>query len=344
MVFLLPSVTGCCWGFFGHKLINQQAVYSLPLPLQQIFLPHQDYLSIQAVDPDKRRYAVKEEAFQHYFDSEKWAGWLDSASIYDRPSLLESIGHFALIDSDTVWVDRSDPVFDSVVLAVPRWYCGTSWDYKEAEILDTMALHGVLPITINRYYQKLIRAFESQDIRECLQVAAELGHYIGDAHVPLHTTVNYNGQLTGQVGIHALWETHVPECLAEETFDWAIGGADFLKDVPSRTWGIIRQSHEMVDSVLELERIVRHQFAEEEESCFRERSGSMSILPCEEFLKAYESRMSHMVERQMRMSIKAISSYWWSAYVEAGQPEMNGVRVATEETELPTGVGGVRCD
>jgi hypothetical protein len=43
-----------------------------------------------------------------------------------------------------------------------------------------------------------------------------LGHYIGDAHVPLHTTSNYNGQKTNQHGIHGLWESRIPEQLFDE--------------------------------------------------------------------------------------------------------------------------------
>jgi hypothetical protein len=36
--------------------------------------------------------------------------------------------------------------------------------------------------------------------------AAILSHYVADAHVPFHATVNYDGQLTGQRGIHARFE------------------------------------------------------------------------------------------------------------------------------------------
>ncbi len=41
------------------------------------------------------------------------------------------------------------------------------------------------------------------DSIKILKYSADLSHYIGDAHVPLHTTSNHNGQLTNQVGIHA---------------------------------------------------------------------------------------------------------------------------------------------
>ena len=59
---------------------------------------------------------------------------------------------------------------------------------------------------------RLIRGFESSkrngqyahsDIRF---FSAIIGHYVADAHVPLHAVLNYNGQLTGQTGIHNRWE------------------------------------------------------------------------------------------------------------------------------------------
>ena len=51
------------------------------------------------------------------------------------------------------------------------------------------------------------------NLEDVLRTAADLGHYLADAHVPLHTTGNYNGQRTNQTGIHALWETHNVEHL-----------------------------------------------------------------------------------------------------------------------------------
>ena len=44
-----------------------------------------------------------------------------------------------------------------------------------------------------------------------IKFSAELSHYVGDAFVPLHTTINYDGQLTDQKGLHSLWESQLPE-------------------------------------------------------------------------------------------------------------------------------------
>ncbi len=63
-----------------------------------------------------------------------------------------------------------------------------------------------------------------------MRISAEFGHYIADACVPLHTTSNYNGQLTDQVGIHAFWESRIPELFAVEEFDMIVGTASYIDD------------------------------------------------------------------------------------------------------------------
>ncbi len=57
---------------------------------------------------------------------------------------------------------------------------------------------GILPWHINRVYYQLRDAFMIRDLKKILRLSAEIGHYIADANVPLHTTENYNGQRAGQ--------------------------------------------------------------------------------------------------------------------------------------------------
>ena len=68
-----------------------------------------------------------------------------------------------------------------------------------------------MPWYIQDIMTKLTKAFKDKRKTEILFLAADLGHYIGDAHMPLHTSANHNGQLTNQKGIHALFESAIPE-------------------------------------------------------------------------------------------------------------------------------------
>ena len=49
-----------------------------------------------------------------------------------------------------------------------------------------------------------------------LVVAGTMGHYVGDMSQPLHCTENYDGQLTGQKGLHAFYEDKVVDALYPE--------------------------------------------------------------------------------------------------------------------------------
>lgn len=84
--------------------------------------------------------------------------------------------------------------------------------------LDSMLEYGYVPYWIIIMQDRLTNAFRQKNKDSILFYAADLSHYIGDAHVPLHTSINYDGQLTGQKGLHALWESVVPE-LTLEQFD-----------------------------------------------------------------------------------------------------------------------------
>ena len=116
----------------------------------------------------------------------------------------------------------ADHYGDSVFAALPRSWVEAVDKYSE----DTLQAYGILPWHIYTMYHRLRDAFAVRDPSLILKVSAELGHYIGDAHVPLHTTENYNGQLTGQEGIHGLWESRLPELFSSE-YDFMVGRAEY---------------------------------------------------------------------------------------------------------------------
>jgi hypothetical protein len=70
---------------------------------------------------------------------------------------------------------------------------------------------GVVPWIIQDRWRDLVDAFRAGDPAKVAFTTAILGHYIGDAHVPLHTTINHDGQLTNQRGVHSRWESGLVE-------------------------------------------------------------------------------------------------------------------------------------
>jgi len=196
--------------------------------------------------------------------------------------------------------------------------------YKHAQVIarDKFSSFGILPYYLVQMKNKLTQAFLENDKRKIMRLSADFGHYIGDAHVPLHTTLNYNGELTDQVGIHAFWESRLPELFAEKEYDFYVGKAEYVDDVQSYFWDIILSSHQDVHIVLEKEKEIRARYPKDQQFCFDVRLDATQYLQCEEFAKAYHESLDGMVERRMKASIKAIGDLWYTCWVDAGQPKL----------------------
>ncbi|WP_316797016.1 zinc dependent phospholipase C family protein [Pedobacter agri] len=193
--------------------------------------------------------------------------------------------------------------------------------------------NGIVPWQIQRTYFSLVKAFANRDSTKILKHSADLGHYIGDAHVPLHTTANHNGQLTNQVGIHAFWESRLPE-LFSTNYNFVVGKAKYIENPLKEAWKILKHTHGLVDTVLALEAKLAASFPSDKKYSFSERNNIVLKQYSVEYSKTYHDQMNKMVERQMRSAIMEIGSFWYSAWVDAGQPELkNLVKLQTEPEE-----------
>lgn len=215
----------------------------------------------------------------------------------------------------------------------PRWNIGvdslskllntSDLDCRKAFAHDRFSEHGIVPYHLQQMLRRLTEAFLEKDTKKILRLSADFGHYIADAHVPLHTTQNYNGQLTGQDGIHAFWESRIPELFADETYDFWVGRAELIEKPEEYFWNIVLTSHSLVDSVLGIERELRRSFPSDRQDCYEMRGSNQLKTPCEEFAAAYSKRLNGMVEDRMRASILSVGSAWYTAWVLAGQPDLS---------------------
>ncbi len=184
--------------------------------------------------------------------------------------------------------------------------------------------NGIVPWQIERNYYSLTEAFRLRDSLRILRASADLGHYISDAHVPLHTTENYNGQLTGQTGIHGFWESRLPELFHIE-YDFLVGRVQYINDPLKVAWEIVKKAQSYKDSVLLIEARLSKSFSSGSRFTFSERNGRIERQYSEEYSRAYHNALNGMVERQMRSSILKTGSYWYSAWVDAGQPNLKNL-------------------
>ncbi len=81
---------------------------------------------------------------------------------------------------------------------------------------DTLERAGTLPWAIAESYWRLVEAFRDRDPDRILHFAGDLAHYLGDAHQPLHTTLDFDGQAWLNGGIHALFESTQIEAFWDE--------------------------------------------------------------------------------------------------------------------------------
>ena len=217
---------------------------------------------------------------------------------------------------------------DSARHRLPKYWFAALEKFPE----DSLRAHGIGPWSAYLTLISLTKAFEAKNKAAILRLSADLGHYLGDLNVPLHTTKNYNGQLTGQAGIHGFWESRVPELLAKNYSFW-VGKANYVADPQEALWDAVEQAHGMVDTVLRVERQLTASFAEDQKYSYEERNGLTVRVYSREFTEAYALALNRQVERQMRASIKMIADFWYTAWVNAGQPDLSALKQEAVQEE-----------
>ena len=161
------------WGLEVHKFIMARAIPLLPPEIRPFFQKYQASIVEHAIDPDLWRTV----------------GWLE-----------EPPRHFVDMDAYGPYPFKELPHgYDE---AVKRY--GAEFVQK----------NGTLPWRSEEIYTKLTEAFTQTTpyARENIKLfSAVMAHYAADAHVPFHAALNYDGQLTGQWGIHSRFESDLFE-------------------------------------------------------------------------------------------------------------------------------------
>lgn len=231
---------------------------------------------------------------------------------------------------DEIFIDQY--YSESWTVMADRYYTALTGEkapalFKNIELIgvDRLSPYGINPYFLPKMQGRLQNAFENKNIPRIISYAAQMGHYIADGHVPLHTTENYDGQLTGQDGLHAFWESRIPELFAEQNFDFFVGKAEYIENKREYFWNIILKSHSYVDSVLTIEKRLRKSWDKGEIYCYDERLNRIVRTECKAYAAAYDQAMDGMVEDRFRASIKAVGSSWYTAWVDAGQPQVGNI-------------------
>lgn len=170
---------------------------------------------------------------------------------------------------------------------------------------ETLNRAGYVPWRAQKVYEQLVDALRNERYVRVLFKSGTLSHYVADAHVPLHTTENYDGQLTGDTGVHSRFESDLIEQfpdVIEERYD----PAQQVEDVPARLIETVHTSHGFVQEVLAGDR--QNQYSN------REKDGYSLV-------KARETH-GELASRRLNDAAHTTASLWYSAWVEAGRPEL----------------------
>jgi hypothetical protein len=274
------------WGIWGHQHISHAAVLALPPEMRVFFYNHIDYITEESTVPDVRKYTMsdREEFGRHFIDVEFFG---------DKPFEI-----------------------------LPKTWKEAKARYSS----DTLQKSGILPWYMQEMQTKLTTAFKDRRKDAILFLSADLAHYIADAHMPLHTSLNHDGQLTDQRGIHAFWEARLPE-LFGNAYNFSTPQAQYFPDVVAESWRIIRESNAAADTLLSSERALKARFPKDQiwqldSNKTVKKNSYGQPLHTLEYAKAYHTALNGMVERQMRAAIVATASFWYTAWVNAGKPNL----------------------
>ncbi len=287
MIIIFSGITFLyAWGAWGHKHIGRAAVFALPAEMQTFYYNHIDFITEGSVVPDLRRGVLNDRA-------EPPRHYID----------IEDFGNVSLEDLPKTWKE-----------AISKYDSGF------------LQKTGFLPWYIQTLMDKLTVAFKRKNRSEIIFISAELSHYIADAHVPLHTSSNHDGQLTNQKGIHSFWESQLPE-LFGSNYNFNVGEAFYIADISAEIFRIIKHSHELAEITLGVEKILKNSTSKDKifESKSLKDTSQRQPRHSAEYAKKYHDSLNGMVEKQMRSAVSALGSFWYTAWVNAGKPDVNSL-------------------
>ncbi|MDP4280762.1 MAG: T9SS type A sorting domain-containing protein [Bacteroidota bacterium] len=112
-----------------------------------------------------------------------------------------------------------------------------------------VSANGILPWAAVTAYDSLQNCFQRKDFTKAALFAADLGHYIADGHQPLHITRNYNGQYSGNTGVHSRYETHLIDRFDDQIV-YPDDNAWYVTDVTAFIFSRIYYSYDRLDTLL----------------------------------------------------------------------------------------------
>jgi hypothetical protein len=265
----LVPVPASAWGTDAHRFIMSRALDLLPPELKPFFEHYRAEIVVRTIDPDTWRLMGWEDDPNHFVDFG-----------------MKELGAYPFNE-------------------LPRDY-GAALEKFGA---DTMRRVGRLPWREAEMFGNMRRAFEGFATGapyagpNVVLFAGAAAHYIQDAHQPLHATVNYDGQLTGNDGIHARFERDLFERF-EARISVRPPRPVAIRNPRDTAFDVLLASYKLVDAVL----------AADKEAVAGKDSYDHG------YFEAFFTRLKPLLERRLGDSISATAGLIVGAWELAGKP------------------------
>ena len=174
--------------------------------------------------------------------------------------------------------------------------------YGTTKVLDI----GTLPWATVQTYDSLVASLRRGAYARAESIAADLGHYVGDGHQPLHVTSNYDGQLTGNSGIHSRYETTMINTYASK-LTVSVVPAAYVANRFAFVLDYLLVSNTLADSIMT---------ADNGAKSVSGWNGS-GTAPSTYYQELWNETRS-LTLREMQDATQSLADLWYSSWVDAG--------------------------
>lgn len=189
----------------------------------------------------------------------------------------------------------------------PEFFTGTLPHNLDSLIalynLSIVQDNGIVPWIVEEWTDSLSTLIAAGQWDDVWQVAAELGHYVADSHQPLHLTLNFNGQLTGNHGIHSRYETQMINSHLSQ-LPLPAGTGTYWPNVIDSVFLYIEEIYPHVDSIL-----IADDLGTAQDPTFNTT-----------YYNILWQELEHLTTISIHRAIIDLASLWRTAWENAGSP------------------------
>ncbi len=179
---------------------------------------------------------------------------------------------------------------------------------------------GTLPWHLLGVTNALKEAFENGEWERSVVLAADLGHYVADGHMPLHTTVNYNGKETGNEGIHHLFESTM---IRRHFSDYQPSGLEItpIENPGESVFAWMEESFGYIDQLLAADSAGRSGLTKAEVATLSQGYSADPVSIPDAYLDHLYEATGPLAWQQLDKAITRSAALWLWAWEQAGRPQ-----------------------